>query len=81
MATDLSRFDTVYEFKDGLAKVELDGKQGHINSSGEIVIPLKYDWVSDFCDGHAYFEIYSEDKWGQVDKNGKESVYKLDLDE
>ena len=50
-------YDDLSDFCDGLARVRLDGKYGHINKKGELIIPLKYDWAGDFHDGLTRVEL------------------------
>ena len=40
--------------------------------TGDVVIPFKYDWVSDFMEGLAGVELNG--KWGYINKSGKEVV-------
>ncbi|MGJ8958557.1 WG repeat-containing protein [Campylobacter coli] len=37
------KFDSIWSFREGLAKVELNGKYGLIDKSGKIVIEPKFD--------------------------------------
>lgn len=32
-------------FQEGIARVQLGDKYGYINTKGEIVIPIKYEWI------------------------------------
>lgn len=41
-------YDNIRELRLGLMIVEKDGMHGAINNKGEIVIPLKYSYLSDF---------------------------------
>ncbi len=45
------RYDHIWPFGHGLAKVNREGKAGFINRSGEEIIPLQYDYVSPFSEG------------------------------
>ena len=55
------------------AKVEEKGKCGFkLRSTGEIVIPLKYDYVDHFREGLAPVKLNG--KWGRIDKTGKEVI-------
>lgn len=47
------KYNSIYEFKDGYAKVEADGKYGFINEKGDEVIPLVYNNIKDFSEGYA----------------------------
>ncbi|ECC1273812.1 WG repeat-containing protein, partial [Campylobacter coli] len=37
------KFDSIWDFSEGLAKVKLNGKYGFIDKSGKIVIEPKFD--------------------------------------
>lgn len=54
---DLSDYDSVQSFSEGLAVVEKSGKYGYIDKKGNIVIPIQYKSASDFSDGEAYVDI------------------------
>ena len=58
-----------FDFHDGLAKKEEDGKWGFINKSGVFAIPAKCDDVQDFSEGLCAVEI--DGSWGFIDTNGK----------
>ena len=58
-----------FDFHDGLAKKEDDGKWGFIYKSGVFVIPAKFDDVQDFSEGLCAVEI--DGSWGFIDTNGK----------
>ena len=47
------RWDNTGEFSDGLCPVLRDGNWGYIDTSGELVIPLQYDYAWDFGNGYA----------------------------
>ena len=52
---------------------EKNGQYGYkLKSTGEIVIPLKYDWADDFSEGLARVRL--NNKLGFVDKTGKEVI-------
>ena len=36
------KYDSVEEFREGLAAIKRNGKYGFINEKGEIVIPIEY---------------------------------------
>jgi hypothetical protein len=42
------KYDWIYEFHNGLAKVSLNDKFGYINMKGEKVIPLQFDQAENF---------------------------------
>ena len=41
-------YDYAWDFSEGLARVEINGKWGYINKQGESVIPARYDDTGDF---------------------------------
>lgn len=57
-----------FDFHDGLAKKEQDGKWGFINQSGTFVIPAKFDDAQDFSEGLCAVEI--DGSWGFIDTKG-----------
>ena len=66
------KYDEAYNFSEGLAEVELNGKLGFVDKSGKVVVPLKYDWVGSFSEGLAAVRLNG--KLGFVDKSGTEVV-------
>ncbi|MBN2897738.1 MAG: WG repeat-containing protein [Clostridia bacterium] len=69
VALSLPEYDWVAPFSEGLAIVEKNGKYGYINTSGEVVIPIKYDDADNFVDGAA--EVYAFSSYYSIDKEGK----------
>ena len=63
------RYDYVWCFIEGLAKVRLNGKYGYVDTTGKEVVPCKYDYVWDFIKGLARVQLNG--KYGYVDKAGK----------
>lgn len=67
-------------FSDGLAAVsqtvkingKLVEKTGYINTSGQFVIPPKYDSAADFSDGLA--AVWTGDRVGYIDRTGKQII-------
>lgn len=59
-------------FDDGLAPVRKDKKWGYIGTDGKIAIPLKYDDISSFDNGHAIVEFNK--KFMVVDAQGNETA-------
>ena len=55
------QYDELYPFSEGLAAVKKDGKYGYINTKGELVIPCKFDYASDFIDSTAVVVWGNED--------------------
>jgi hypothetical protein len=62
---------TGVEFSDGVALVEIDGKNGFIDKNGKIIIPTKYPYYSvlSFYNGLAGINI--DGKWGFINKLGE----------
>ena len=72
--------DYAMDFREGLAKVVLDGKWGYIDKSGKEVIPFKYDDAMSFSEGLAGGNLNG--KWGYIDKTGKAVIpFKYDYAE
>ena len=68
----MNKYNSVYDFSEGLAGVETNDKWGFVNKSGKEVIPCKYDDVYDFSEGLAGVKMNG--KWGFVNKSGKEVI-------
>lgn len=49
---------------------EMGGRHGYIDISGNIVIPLEYDYVMDIP-YHQYFEARKNGQWGLIDRKNK----------
>ncbi|MEI8280389.1 MAG: WG repeat-containing protein [Bacteroidota bacterium] len=79
-------YDYCYLFKEGLAKVKLEGTYGFIDKNGNVVIQFIYEDACDFSDGLARVSLkkwcrYDElqvyeyhDKWGYIDKSGTQII-------
>lgn len=61
----------IYDFFDNLAMIANYDKFGFINRMGEIVIPIKYEIVDDFSEGHAFVSDFQNTFI--IDKNGNET--------
>lgn|SRR5574344_930537 len=69
------KFDQVYKFKNDYAIVEKNGKQGLINVHGDIIVPMKYDWIDYFDQLYpGMAKVMVGNKYGLVGKDGKEIV-------
>ncbi len=68
VAIDLSEYDNVHPFSEGLAVVEKNGKFGYIDTNGEIAIPIRYIDADDFIGGTASVETVTD--YLTIDKNG-----------
>ena len=65
-------FESVGPFKNGLARVEQDGKFGYVDKSGALVIPCQWDAANNFSEGFAYVRIGDSDTglYGLIDTAG-----------
>jgi len=63
-------YDWIFDFENGYALVEKDGKRGMINEKRELVVPLKYSQVIGFYEGCT--TVMLNGKEGMVDITGKE---------
>ena len=80
----VQNYDTVRAFKDGYAKVRMNGLYGLIDSAGNEVIPLLYDDLG-YLDEHPFVYGYTsavkDGKFGFLDAQGHETcpfVYSAD---
>lgn len=64
-------YDRVYNFSDGMARIEKDGKTGYINKNGDYVIPPIFSSGGAFAEELAPVMDVNSGKWGYVDKKGK----------
>jgi WG containing repeat len=60
---DVYHYDQVFPFIDGLSLVIKKGKQGFINTKGEIIIPLKYQEITNFTGGVAAVQFFTDNRW------------------
>lgn len=66
------KYHNIWDFKEGRAKVRLDGKYGYIDCEGNEVIKCKYDTVEDFSEGRAKVTRKKvELKYGCINNEGK----------
>jgi hypothetical protein len=64
------------KFVDGFASVSLIKKWGFINTLGQVVVNLKYDYVDDFVNSYAIVGNYGSNwTYGFIDKKGNEIFY------
>lgn len=66
------KYDAVSGFREGLCKLELNGKSGFIDKTTKMVIPMKYEDANVFSNGLAAVKLNG--KWGFVDVKGKEAI-------
>ncbi len=57
------------KFIEGIAKARIGNKFGFIYPTGEIAIPIEFDYCEEFSNGYAI--IKQQDKWGAINKDGK----------
>ncbi|MDO6739184.1 WG repeat-containing protein [Wenyingzhuangia sp. 2_MG-2023] len=67
---EVSNYNSVTDFNEGLALVSKDGLYGFINSLGEIVIPIKYLGASNLSEGLAAIQDPTTQLWGYTDSKG-----------
>ncbi len=60
---DVSYYDQVFPFIDGLSLVVKKGKQGFINTNGELIIPLNYQEITNFTRGVAVAQFLTDNRW------------------
>jgi hypothetical protein len=63
-----SKYDYQGPYCDGLARVKINQKWGFIDTTGNVVVPPKYNQVENFVDGLA--KVRTGQRWGLVDKTG-----------
>jgi len=72
------KYDNVWDFTDGVAKVSVNSKYGFVDKEGNIVIPLKYDNIGSFSEGLVAVNIgakyLSGGKWGYMDSRGTTTI-------
>lgn len=64
-------YDNAWPFKNGLAKVKKDDRQGFINKRNKTVIPFRYEYCSQKGD---FIIVYRENKFGVTDLKGNEVI-------
>ncbi|NLN84139.1 MAG: hypothetical protein GX138_07285 [Firmicutes bacterium] len=69
-------YDSIDTFSEGLAIVIKDDKWGYIDTKGQEVIPLEYNWANSFDDGLALVAKGDDFqyKYGYIDQEGNEVV-------
>lgn len=65
----INGLETIYEFKNGIARIKSNNKFGFVDTANKIVIPIVFDDLSDFNKGLARAKYNS--KWGFIDSKGK----------
>ena len=64
------KYDDLWNFSEGISKVELNNKFGFIDTNGNELTPVQYFAAMDFKEGVAAVCIEPQ-KWGCIDKTGK----------
>lgn len=70
----IRKYNNIYKQSNGLFRVELDGYYGFIYNTGEEVIPLQYQYATNFSEGLAlvYYSVDDEVAMiAYIDTNGK----------
>lgn len=65
---EVSQYDQIGSFNEGLAWVNSGGKYGCIDTSGKVIIPIEYDNGSIFK--NKYAPVSKNAKWGLIDQSG-----------
>jgi hypothetical protein len=79
-----AKYDTAYQtfyddlgteiFIKGYFVAEISGKKGLVDSLGNEVTPIKYDWIDCSFLGSEYVKVKVNGQFGFLDKSGKEVV-------
>ncbi len=69
MAIPFKNYERIYDFHNGLARFQQDGKWGFIDKNGNYAIPNIYSEAKDFSEGLAF--VKKNDLWGAIDNTGK----------
>ena len=66
------QYSRAFQFSEGLAPVNVEGKWGYINKQANITITPQFDWATPFHDGVARILIgsFSSGKFGFINKKG-----------
>ncbi|WP_317856327.1 WG repeat-containing protein [Chakrabartyella piscis] len=72
-----SMYESANSFSEGLAKVQINGKTGFINTSNKLVVSAIYDSFAGAVDSdprftNGYCAVVKNGYWGYIDKTGKE---------
>ena len=66
---NVARFNNVWSFCEGFARVELYGKCNFIDTEGKLLSEQWYDGEGSFSEGFA--RVYLNSKWNHIDTEGK----------
>lgn len=67
-STPMSEFETIYEYKNGIARVKSNGKYGFIDINSKVIIPIIFNELDDFNGDLARAKYNS--KWGFINPKG-----------
>jgi len=67
---EVSKFKFESTFSNGMLAIEKDKKYGYLDTTGKLVIPVKYDEVTSFDQGYAVAKL--DKKYFIITKTGKE---------
>ena len=69
-------YERVYRFSENKAIFRNNGKYGFFNRNGKVVVPAKYDFVTDFHNGYASVQMNVDgtSKWGCINHDGVEVI-------
>ncbi len=68
------KYDGIEDFSEGLAVTWHNRKYGIINEMGKEILPPIASYIKPFQEGLAAFRHPKTEKWGFLDKNGKEAI-------
>ncbi|MFP5390647.1 MAG: WG repeat-containing protein [Gammaproteobacteria bacterium] len=68
-ARQRSAISELCPMKGGLARIQIAGQWGFVDSSGKLAIAPQFDAVNDFAEGLAAAQF--DDKWGFIDRQGQ----------
>ncbi len=75
---DISKYDEISKFHEGLSAVSLNGKWGYINKEGKEIIKPIYDEIDDFQDDLIVVKSYRKRKYrviyDVIDKEGNQII-------
>ncbi len=63
------KYDSIWQFSEGLSRVRKDGKYGFIDANDNVIIPLIYSVAKNFSEGLA--AVKEGDKYGYINQKGE----------
>ncbi len=65
-------YDQLQSFNEGISRVYRNGRYGYVNLEGEEIIPVRYDFLVDYCvNGMIKVWDRASRKWGMINKLGE----------